>query len=65
MFNPNCSDATSYDFKKIPVKKTAISVIGGVPEIGEMLADSVIHNVLKNENLSNDPAFVLNWELFS
>ena len=58
MFNPNCFDATSYDFKKIPMKKTAF-VIGGVPEIGEMLAESVIDNVLKNENLSNDSVFVL------
>jgi hypothetical protein len=58
MFNPNLHDATIYDFDKISIKKTAF-VIGGVPEIGEMLAESVIHNVLKNEYISNDSTFVL------
>ena len=56
-FNPICSDATIYDFEKIPLKKS-IFVIGGVPEIGEVLAESVIKNVLKITQLSN-PAFVL------
>lgn len=56
-FNPICSDATTYDFEKIS-KKPSIFIIGGVPEIGEVLAESVIENVLKINQLSNS-AFVL------
>ena len=56
-FNPVCSDATSYDFKKIPSKKS-IFVIGGVPEIGEVLAESVIQNALESSHISNS-SFVL------
>ena len=56
-FNPICSDATVYDFEKIPSKKS-IFVIGGVPEIGEVLAESVIKNALEIDHISN-PAFVL------
>jgi hypothetical protein len=56
-FNPICSDATIYDFEKIPPKKS-IFVIGGVPEIGEVLAESVIKNVLEIAHISNS-AFIL------
>ena len=56
-FNPICSDATSYDFKKIPSKKS-IFVIGGVPEIGEVLAESVIKNALESRHIPNS-SFVL------
>ena len=56
-FNPICSDATIYDFEKIPSKKS-IFVIGGVPEIGEVLAESVIKSSLDIKHLSNS-AFVL------
>jgi hypothetical protein len=56
-FNPVCSDATCYDFKKIPSKKT-IFVIGGVPEIGEVLAESVIQNALESSHIANS-SFVL------
>tara|TARA_B100001540_G_scaffold253737_1_gene230485 strand:+ start:919 stop:1737 length:819 start_codon:yes stop_codon:yes gene_type:complete len=56
-FNPICSDATTYDFEKIS-KKPSIFIIGGVPEIGEVLADSVIKNVLKINQLAKS-AFVL------
>ena len=56
-FNPVCSDATTYDFEKIPSKRS-IFVIGGVPEIGEVLAESVIKKALEMTHLSN-PAFVL------
>ena len=56
-FNPVCSDATSYDFKKIPSKKS-IFVIGGVPEIGEVLAESVIQNALESTHIDNS-SFVL------
>ncbi|MDC0186997.1 hypothetical protein OAJ08_02285 [Candidatus Nitrosopelagicus sp.] len=56
-FNPVCSDATSYDFKKIPPKKS-IFVIGGVPEIGEVLAESVIQNAIESSQISNS-SFVL------
>ena len=56
-FNPICSDATTYDFTKIS-DKPSIFIIGGVPEIGEVLAESVIKNVLKIERLSKS-AFVL------
>ena len=57
LFNPICFDATIFDIEKIPIKKT-IFVIGGVPEIGEMLAESMIKNVLESSNLTNS-AFVL------
>ena len=57
LFNPVCFDATIFDFKKIPKKKTAF-VIGGVPEIGEVLAESVIKNTLESTHLTN-PVFVL------
>jgi 2-polyprenyl-3-methyl-5-hydroxy-6-metoxy-1,4-benzoquinol methylase len=56
-FNPICSDATTFDFTKIS-DKPSIFIIGGVPEIGEVLAESVIKNVLKIEKLSKS-AFVL------
>ena len=56
-FNPVCSDATNYDFKKIPSKKS-IFTIGGVPEIGEVLAESVIQNALKSSHIENS-SFVL------
>ena len=56
-FNPICSDATIYDFNKIS-GKSSIFIIGGVPEIGEVLAESVIKNALKTNQLSNS-AFVL------
>ena len=56
-FNPICSDATIYDFEKIPSKKT-IFFIGGVPEIGEILAESIIKNTLKYTHISNS-SFVL------
>ena len=56
-FNPICYDATTYDFTKTSEKKS-IFIIGGVPEIGEMLAESVIKNALKTNQLSNS-AFVL------
>ena len=56
-FNPICSDATIYDFEKIPSKKS-IFFIGGVPEIGEILAESIIKNSLENTRLSNS-SFVL------
>ena len=56
-FNPICSDATTYDFTKIS-DKPSIFIIGGVPEIGEVLAESVVKNVLKIEQLSKS-AFVL------
>ena len=56
-FNPICSDATIYDFEKIPLKKS-VFVIGGVPEIGEVLAESVIGKVLERSPISNS-AFIL------
>ena len=58
LFNPNCSDATVYDFQKIPSKAT-VFVIGGVPEIGEMLANSVIANVLQKDAILDNSAFAL------
>ena len=58
LFDPKCSDATSYDYEKIPIKKSVFA-IGGVPEIGEILAESVVENVLKNKDISSDATFVL------
>ena len=56
-FQPKCRDATIFEFNEFEGKKSAF-VIGGVPEIGEILAESVISNVLKNKNLQNS-IFVL------
>ena len=56
-FNPICSDATTYDFDKIS-GKSSVFIIGGVPEIGEVLAESVIKNTLKFNQLS-ESIFVL------
>ena len=56
-FNPICSDATIFDYNKIS-KKPSIFLIGGVSEIGEVLAESVISNVLEINHFSNS-AFVL------
>tara|TARA_B100001123_G_C15333204_1_gene1031923 strand:+ start:926 stop:1750 length:825 start_codon:yes stop_codon:yes gene_type:complete len=56
-FHPTCSDATIFDFDEFEGKKSAF-VIGGVPEIGEILAESVIDNVLKHEYFENS-IFVL------
>ena len=56
-FNPICHDATTYDFQTLSDKKS-IFVIGGVPEIGEVLAESVISAVLKLSSLEKS-AFVL------
>ena len=56
-FNPICHDAITYDFEALSDKKS-IFVIGGVPEIGEVLAESVISAVLKLLPLKNS-AFVL------
>ena len=56
-FRPICSDATTFDYEKI-FKKPSIFVIGGVSEIGEVLAESVIGEVLKINHLENS-VFVL------
>jgi hypothetical protein len=56
-FKPMCSDATIFDFETLSAKKS-IFVIGGVPEIGEVLAESVIKNVLEIPHFS-DSSFVL------
>ena len=56
-FRPICSDATIFDFETIPAKKS-IFVIGGVPEIGEVLAESVIAKISEISHFSNS-SFVL------
>ena len=56
-FNPTCTDATTFDYEKIS-KKPSIFVIGGVSEIGEVLAESVITKVLETKHLRNS-VFVL------
>ena len=56
-FNPICHDAITYDFEALSDKKS-IFVIGGVPELGEVLEASVISAVLKLLPLKNS-AFVL------
>ena len=56
-FGPICADATKFDYEKIS-KKPSIFVIGGVSEIGEVLAESVISKVLEINHLKNS-VFVL------
>ena len=57
-FNPKCADATKFDYKSLKLNSPAF-FISGLPEMGEMLANSVINTVMSIPNLENSSTFVL------
>jgi len=57
-FNPKIADATKFDYKSLKLNHPAF-FISGLPEIGEMLANSVIDNIISIPELQNTVTFVL------
>ena len=57
-FNPIHSDATKFDYQSLKLNRPAF-FISGLPEMGEMLANSVIDTVVSIPNLKNSATFVL------
>ncbi len=57
-FNPKIADATDFDYKSLKLNRPAF-FISGLPEMGEMLANSVIENVISIPELKNSVIFVL------
>lgn len=57
-FNPEHSDATKFDYSSLKLSTPAL-FISGLPEMGEMLANSVINIIVSIPNLKKTSAFVL------
>lgn len=57
-FKPRAADATRFDYSIMGLHKPAF-FIGGLPEIGEILANSVIKDVTAIKNLAKHAVFVL------
>lgn len=57
-FSPKCADATKFDYNSLKLTNPAF-FISGLPEMGEMLANSVINMVVSIPNLKNSSTFVL------
>lgn len=57
-FNPKHADATKFNYQSLEFNRPAF-FISGLPEMGEMLANSVINTVVSIPNLKNVAAFVL------
>ncbi|HSB50143.1 MAG TPA: hypothetical protein VLC72_02255 [Nitrosopumilaceae archaeon] len=57
-FNPKIADATKFDYKSLKLNRPAF-FISGLPEMGEMLANSVIENITSIPDLKNTTTFVL------
>jgi len=57
-FRSQVGDATQFDYSALELSKPAF-FIGGLPEIGEILANSVIGNVMSIPNLKKSSIFVL------
>jgi hypothetical protein len=55
-FNPIRADATRFDYRSLDLSKP-IFFISGLPEMGDMLADSVIRQVLSIEKLKHNAGF--------
>ena len=51
------TDANEFDYLSLGLTKP-VFFIGGLPEMGEMLAKSIIEKILSYENLKNESAFV-------
>ncbi len=57
-FNPKHSDATKFDYQALKLNRPAF-FISGLPEMGEMLANSVIDTIVSIPNLKDSATFVL------
>ena len=57
-FNVSNTDATKINFESMNLR-SPVFLIGGLPENGEILAESVIRNVLKDSKLSKSSCFTL------
>jgi len=57
-FNPKHADATKFDYKSLKLNRPAF-FISGLPEIGEMLVNSVIDTIVSIPNLKDVATFVL------
>ena len=58
IFDATASDATQYDFKPLMLKNPAF-FIGGLPEVGEILANSIIENISSISEIKENSTFVL------
>ena len=56
-FGVHCADAASFDYSGLRLRRPAV-FIGGLPQMGEGLAESVIESV-RRLRLDSDPVFVL------
>ena len=56
-FQPMVADATQFDFLSLGLSQPAF-FISGLPEVGEMLANSVISKIMSIPNLEVNPFFV-------
>jgi len=57
-FQPTAADATQFDFTSLGLSQPAF-FISGLPEVGEMLANSVISRIMSMPDLEMNPLFVL------
>lgn len=57
-FKPQKGDATQFDYSTLDLRKP-VFVIGGLPEVGEMLANSVIGKIKSDPKLDKKSGFVL------
>lgn len=57
-FNPKHADATKFDYKSLKLNHPAL-FISGLPEMGEMMANSVINTIISIPKLKNSATFVL------
>jgi len=56
-FGVRCADANEFDYLSLGLTKPAF-FIGGLPEMGEMLARSIIGRILSYDKLGGESAFV-------
>jgi len=56
-FHPNRTDATQFDYQSLNLTRPAL-FLSGLPEIGEMLANSVIEKIMSISILKDVSAFV-------
>lgn len=56
-FDIKKADATRFDYFSLGLSHPAV-FIGGLPEMGEMIANSVVNKIEEIDNLKNDTAFV-------
>ncbi len=57
-FNIKHADATKFDYQSLKLSRPAF-FLSGLPEMGEMLANSVIHTIVSIPNLKDVATFVL------